>query len=137
MPTSARHPTAATVELLVLVDADCGLCSSVALWLRRVDVFGRLRIVALQDVPEGPDVPSRDRLLETIHVRDGRGRWWTGAAACLQVAERVPLLWPFALLGRVPAVALLMEHAYARVARDRRRLSVRLGLAGCRLPRDS
>lgn len=121
---------------MVYVDVDCGLCSYVAIWLGRLDVLGRLRLVPLQEVPHGPDVPPRGRLLDALHVRDATGAWWTGAAACLQIAQRVPVLWSLALLGRVPAVARLMEQGYARIARDRRPISLRLGLAECRMGSD-
>jgi predicted DCC family thiol-disulfide oxidoreductase YuxK len=129
-PTSDRDD-----RLVVYVDADCGICSLAATWLRRSDVRRRLRVVALQDAPVDASVPARERLAETLHARDGDGSWWTGAAACLQVARRVPALWGFVLLGRVPALARLMDRAYRRIARDRARLSVRLGLADCRMPR--
>jgi predicted DCC family thiol-disulfide oxidoreductase YuxK len=124
-------------RLIVYVDADCGVCTFVAIWLARLDVLRRLRLVRLQDAPAEPGMPPQPRLLETMHARDAEGRWWTGAAACLQIARRVPALWPFALLGRIPAVARLMERGYTRIARDRRQLSVRLGLAVCRLPDDA
>jgi predicted DCC family thiol-disulfide oxidoreductase YuxK len=118
--------------LLVYIDADCGLCACAATWLGRLDVLGRLSLVSVQDTPLRPDLPTRTRLGETMHVQDATGTWWTGAAACLQIARRVPLLWTIALLGRIPTVAGLIERAYARVARDRRSISLRLGLAECR-----
>jgi predicted DCC family thiol-disulfide oxidoreductase YuxK len=130
--STSRRPDRIGDVLLVYVDADCGLCTHVATWLGRMDVLGRLRLVSLQDTPLGPDVPPRESLLETMHVRDATGAWWTGASACLQIARRVPLLWTTALLGRIPTVAGLMERAYARIARDRRSISLRLGLAECR-----
>lgn len=120
-------------RLVVYVDADCGICSFAATWLRRLDLLGRLDIVALQDMSAETGLPGRERLLETLHARDGMGRWWTGAAACLQVARRVPALWGFAMLGRNAAIAGLMDRGYRRIARDRARLSLRLGLADCRL----
>jgi predicted DCC family thiol-disulfide oxidoreductase YuxK len=131
LPRPVRPPG----QLAVYVDADCGLCSYVATWLGRLDVLGRLHLVPLQEAPAEPGLPPRHRLLETLHVRDREGRWWTGAAACLRIARRVPALWPLALLGRVPQVERLLERGYARVARDRRRISQRLGLAECRMPR--
>jgi predicted DCC family thiol-disulfide oxidoreductase YuxK len=120
-------------RLVVYVDADCGICSLAGIWLRRLDVLGRLDVVALQDAPLDPST-ERAHLAEVLHARDASGRWWTGAAACLQVARRVPVLWGFALLGQIPAVARRMDRAYQRVARDRARLSVRPGLAHCRMP---
>jgi predicted DCC family thiol-disulfide oxidoreductase YuxK len=122
-------------RLVVYVDAECGICSLAGIWLRRLDVLGRLHVVALQDAMLDASTKERAQLAEVLHARDDSGRWWTGAAACLQVAQRVPLLWGFALLGRIPAAARLMDRAYRRVARDRTRLSVRLGLADCRMPR--
>lgn len=122
-------------RLVVYVDADCGICSFAAIWLDRLDLLRRLDVVTLQDTQADGDLPSKDRMLVTLHARDASGRWWTGAGACLQVARRVPLLWGFVLLGRIPATARLMDRGYDRVARDRASLSVRLGLASCRMPR--
>jgi predicted DCC family thiol-disulfide oxidoreductase YuxK len=124
-------------RLVVYVDADCGLCNFAAIWLARLDILSRLRFVALQAAQSREDVPPQHRLLETIHARDATGRWWIGASAFLQVARRVPALWSFALIGRVPAMERLMEGAYRRIARDRGRLSARLGLDACRLPPDA
>jgi predicted DCC family thiol-disulfide oxidoreductase YuxK len=132
----AKHSRAISDRLVVYVDADCGICAWVATWLGRLDLRRRLRIVPLQGAQPGPDVPSRDRLLEMLHARDAQGTWSTGATAFLQIAQRVPPLWGFALLGSIPALARLMERGYERIARDRHRLSQRLGLSECRLPTD-
>jgi predicted DCC family thiol-disulfide oxidoreductase YuxK len=133
-PVTSDDSTVAGDGLVVYVDADCGLCSYVAIWLARLDLLGRLRLVPLQTAPDEPDTPAQAHLLGTLHARDAQGRWWTGASACLQIAQRVPLLWSFALLGRIPVVARLMDRGYRRIARDRRQLSARLRLAECRLP---
>ena len=95
LPEVVRKP-----DLDVFYDADCGFCTRTALVLRRVDRSGRLRLMPLQRATEiAPDVPSEDRLLEEMHVRDASGRWFAGGAAWLQIAHLLPLMEPLAFVA--------------------------------------
>jgi predicted DCC family thiol-disulfide oxidoreductase YuxK len=118
-------------RLLVLYDADCGICTRSARVLCRLDRGRRLRLVPLQDAGEIVDAPPVEVLLDTLHVRDAEARWSLGGAAWIRIAEEVPLLRPHAALARMPAIRGLVEWAYARVAGNRHRISHLLGADAC------
>ena len=118
-------------RLLVLYDADCGLCSRSARLLRSLDRGRRLRLVPLQDAGEIADAPPMEVLLDAIHVRDRDGRWSIAGAAWIRIAAEVPLLRPLAAVARVRAIRTCVEWTYALVARDRHRISHLLGDEAC------
>jgi predicted DCC family thiol-disulfide oxidoreductase YuxK len=118
-------------RLLVLYDADCGVCSHSAGVLDRLDHGRRLRLVPLQDADTVVDAPPVEALLEAMHVRDPEGRWSVAGAAWIRIAAEVPLLRPLAVAARLAPVRLLAEWAYARVARNRHRISRVLGVDAC------
>ena len=123
-PLADRH-------LLVLYDADCGICSRSARLLHRLDRGRRLRLVPLQDAHEIVDAPPMGILLAAIHVRDRDGRWSIAGAAWIRIAEEVTLLRPVAVVARVSAIRIGIELVYALVARNRHRISHILGDQAC------
>lgn len=118
-------------RLLVLYDADCGICSRSARLLRRLDRGRRLRLLPLQDAGEIVDAPPMELLRDAIHVRDRDGQWSIAGAAWIRIAEEVPLLRPLAVVARVSAIRIGIELVYAMVARNRHRLSPLLGDQAC------
>jgi predicted DCC family thiol-disulfide oxidoreductase YuxK len=124
--------------MLVLYDADCGLCSRTAQALRILDRRERLRLVPLQRAPEllGDGSPPADALKAALHVRGPEGDWWTGGEASLRIAAAVPALWPLAQVGRLPLISSMVEPAYRLLARHRDRLGRLLGAAHCRFRGD-
>jgi predicted DCC family thiol-disulfide oxidoreductase YuxK len=121
-------------RLLVLYDADCGVCTRSASLLRKLDRDARLHLVPLQTAPPLVDLPPNAELAESLHVRDSQGRWSVGGAAAIRLAREVPALRPLAALARVPGVPRLADAAYALVAANRQRLSRLLGEDACRIP---
>lgn len=118
--------------LIVLFDADCGLCSWSATALHRLDRDRALRLLPLQQAAvELADAPPGAVLLETMHVRDRDGRWERGGVAMIRIAAAVPLLRPLAVAGRLPPVRWAFEAWYRVIARNRHRLGRVLGLDGC------
>ncbi len=118
-------------RLLVLYDADCGICSRSASLLRRLDRAGHVRLLPLQAAREIADAPPVEVLLGAMHVRDPDGRWILAGAAWTRIAEEVPLPRPIANVARMPVFSGLVEWTYARVARNRRRISRLLGDDAC------
>jgi predicted DCC family thiol-disulfide oxidoreductase YuxK len=121
-------------RLLVLYDADCGICTRTASILRRLDRRRRLRLVPLQRPPFLPDLPPAAELAEAMHVRDATGRWSRAGEAAMRIAAEVPALRPIARAARLPGVPGLIDVAYRLVARHRHTLSRWLGEQACRLP---
>jgi predicted DCC family thiol-disulfide oxidoreductase YuxK len=122
-------------RLLVLYDADCGLCSRSASLLRRLDRAGRLRLLPLQAASEIAGAPPAAVLLDAMHVRDPEGRWDSAGAAWTRIAQEVPVLRPIAVVARIPGGRRFVEWSYARVAGNRHRISRLLGDDTCSVPK--
>jgi predicted DCC family thiol-disulfide oxidoreductase YuxK len=120
-------------RLTVLYDADCGICTHTARALAALDSRHRLNLVALQ-AANLPDVPPRAVLSQALHSVDETGSWSVGADAMIEIARRVPLLWPLSVLARLPLAMPVVDVGYRAVAENRQRLSQLLGLKVCRVP---
>ena len=59
---------------------------------------------------------------------DSDGMWWAGADACIEIADRLPVLRPLVWLAAIPGSRALFELGYRLVAANRHRLGVFLGL---------
>jgi len=118
--------------LIVVYDADCGVCQASVAWLGQRDRRGRLRFV-----PNDVELPAGVSPAETEHtvvVLEGARKWIRGAAAARLLRE----LRGWAILGRalrLPGIAWLADRGYDRFARNRHRFSEALGLASCSVRR--
>lgn len=118
-------------RILVLYDADCGICSRSSRFLRRLDRDRRLHVIPLQAAANVADAPPMDDLLEALHVRDRHGHWSVAGAAWIRIAEELPLLRPVATVARIPVIRRFVEWTYDRVAGNRGRISRLLGDDAC------
>jgi predicted DCC family thiol-disulfide oxidoreductase YuxK len=125
----------------VLYDRDCGFCTWSADWIRRADREGRLRIVALQDAPDDPDlapIAAERDLRCALHAVDEHGVVHAGGDAVLSIQERLPGGAIITAWRGLPGTAELAEWAYAITARNRDRLGRLVGAEGgsaCEVPR--
>ena len=119
--------------LLVVYDADCGVCQATVDWLRRRDRQRRLRFAGNDgELPPGVSLEETEHTVVVI----GGGRKWTRGAAMSRILRE---LRGWALLGRVlglPGVVWIADRGYDRFARNRHRISAALGLTSCPAPRD-
>ena len=120
--------------LTVLYDRDCGICTATARSVTRLDHGGRLDFVPAQ-VAHVDGAPPRHELLDRLYAVDHSGRWYSGAAAAMEIASRVPPLWIVSVTARVPGAMLLYELGYRILAANRHTLSKALGLRACAVPR--
>lgn len=110
-------------QLTVLYDAACRFCTRTARTLRRLDGRHALRFVPLQEAHQRVvGAPSREVLEASIHVVDASGTWSTGGEAFLRIADQVPSLRPWAVLGRLPVLRLAVGPSYRFVAANRHQL---------------
>ena len=109
-------------SFVVLFDGGCPLCRRTVRILRALDWLHRLRFV------DGTDAAARERVapglsetafLVEMYVVDARGRRFPGYEGYLQLALSVPLLWPFALVGRLPGIRQIGAAIYRLVAANR------------------
>lgn len=128
-------------RLIVLYDADCGVCTFTADRLRRWDRRGRLEILPLQAAVADPRpilraVAAGHPLHDELHVLDP----WTGAvrsggSAVLEITARLPGGRIPAALGRIPPAAWAIGIGYGLVARNRQAISRALRLdVVCHVP---
>lgn len=123
------------VKVLVLYDADCGICTRSASWLARRDRDRQLDLEPVQQAPlVGPDAPAAAELRAALHVRGRDGRWHRGGDGVLTALEALPHWRPLARLVRRTPIGLLVEPAYRLVAANRGLASRLLGADACPLP---
>lgn len=124
--------------LAVYFDEDCGICQATVRALRQLDRGRRLTFLGYDDdlpLPPGMDreaLEARRAVEIVVHVRS-TGVVLGGARGMLQILAALPLLRFVVWLGRLPGLSHLLEAAYRTVARNRRRISVALGLDACRV----
>jgi predicted DCC family thiol-disulfide oxidoreductase YuxK len=117
--------------IVVVFDADCGICQASVAWAKRRDTRGRLRFVPNDaELPEGV---SLDETEHTVVVLDGH-RKWTRAGATARVLRELPFWSAVGWVLRTPGLRWIADRAYDRFARNRHRVSAALGLRSCAVP---
>ena len=117
--------------LLVVYDADCGVCQASVAWASRHDRKGRLVFV-----PNDSSLPPGVSLEETEHtvvVLDGE-RKWTRAGAVGRILNELPRWRALGWVLRAPALRWLFDRGYDRFARNRHRVSAAMGMKSCEVP---
>jgi predicted DCC family thiol-disulfide oxidoreductase YuxK len=128
-------------RLIVLYDADCGICTLTARYLERWDRQDRLEALPLQAAASDPRPAIRSAaashpLHDELHVVDEEtGELRSGGSAVLEIVGRLPNGRVPTLLGRLPPAAWVVGLGYGLVARNRMAISraLRLQLI-CRVP---
>lgn len=127
-------------RLLLLYDAECNLCLGTVEKLRRVRTKAELIMQPLQTAaPEQlPPGTTAGELLAELHLIDGNGRVYRGAASVVRIMQTVPALAWLAPLYRVPGLHSLADVMYRLIAKHRYRLFGKTadscGSGACRLP---
>jgi len=112
-------------QILVIYDAECGFCSSVARWLGRLDWRDKIRCAPLQsDELRDALEMSLERAKFAAHVLEPDGRMWMEGGA---VAACFDALLPFGLpvfriLSVVPGLHQLANGFYHLISRFRPKL---------------
>ncbi len=97
-------------RVTVWYDGGCPLCRREIAWLRRLDRRGA---VAFMEVGGAADCPiDRAELMARFHARETGGPMLSGAAAFAAMWRALPLLRPFGLAARAPAVLWVLERGY-------------------------
>jgi predicted DCC family thiol-disulfide oxidoreductase YuxK len=119
-------------SLLIVYDADCGVCQATVEWLKQRDRRALFHFVGNDgDLPAGV---SREETEHTLVVLEGQRKWTRSAA----VARLLREIRGLALVGRVlqiPILARLADVGYDKFALNRHRISAALGLTSCPAPR--
>ena len=118
--------------MIVVYDADCGVCQASVAWLRKRDRKGVFRFVG-NDLAELPSGVSREETEHTMIVLDG-ARKLVRAEAVARVLRELPPWAPIAALLRAPGIRRFAGWGYDRFARNRHRISAALGMRACAIP---
>jgi predicted DCC family thiol-disulfide oxidoreductase YuxK len=113
----------------LIYDDTCPLCLASLDRLRRIDTLGLVEPVPLSDprLPHGKALPPEHELRSAIHLFDDQGKMFRGVDAVMQVMSLFPQSRWLANVFRVPGIRQIARGLYALVAKNRLRLSQRIG----------
>jgi len=118
--------------VLVVYDADCGVCQASVAWAKKRDHRGVLQFVG-NDVAELPAGVSRDETEHTMVVLDGSEKLVRAAGVARILRELGGWRVAGAIL-RAPGMRRLADWGYDRFAENRHRVSAALGMRACQIP---
>jgi len=118
--------------MVVVYDADCGVCQASVAWLKERDRKGVFKLVG-NDVPDLPPGVSREETNHTVIVLDG-ARKLVRAEAVARILDELPRWSAAGALMRAPGIRRVANWAYDRFARNRHRVSAALGMRACAVP---
>jgi predicted DCC family thiol-disulfide oxidoreductase YuxK len=118
--------------MVVVYDADCGVCQASVAWVKKRDRDGRVQFVG-NDVQELPAGVSREETEHTMVVLDGARKLTRGEGVAHILRELRGWSAASALL-RAPGLRHLANLTYDAFARRRHRISAALGMRACRIP---
>ncbi|HVY40621.1 MAG TPA: DCC1-like thiol-disulfide oxidoreductase family protein [Polyangia bacterium] len=118
-------------RVTAIFDADCGVCFQIARVLARMDLFHRIRWASSAELPAGLELSPGLLERTMVAVDHATGRRATRADGMALVLRALPLgiLWSAPL--RIPGLRQLANVVYDAFSRNRRAISVWLGLAAC------
>ena len=134
--------------LIVIYDADCGVCQASVAWLRARDRSGLFRFVG-NDAPALPAGVSREETEHTVVVLEerpapagsspraglnGRTRKYVRADAVARLLRELRAYSWLAPLLTAPGLRWLANRGYDQFAKSRHRISAALGLRACAVP---
>ena len=114
----------------LIYDDTCPICLASLDRLRRIDTLGLVEPVPLSDprLPHGKSLPPEHDLRSAIHLFDDDGNMYRGADAVMQVMSLFPQSRWLANVLRIPGIRQIARGLYALVAKNRLRLSQRIGM---------
>jgi predicted DCC family thiol-disulfide oxidoreductase YuxK len=118
--------------LVVVYDADCGVCQASVAWLQRRDRRSVFQFVG-NDAALLPAGVSLEETEHTVVVLDGPRKFVRGAAVSRLLRE----LRGWSVLGnalRAPGIKQLANLAYDQFAKRRHKVSAAFGLNACKVP---
>ena len=118
--------------LVVVYDADCGVCQASVSWVRRRDRRNAVGFIG-NDAAALPAGVSREETEHTIVVLDG-GRKFVRAEGVSRILRELRGWSALGAVLRTPGVRQLANLGYDAFARRRHRVSLALGLRACAVP---
>jgi len=117
--------------MIVVYDADCGVCQASVAWVKERDRRGVFEFVG-NDSALPPGV-SREETEHTMIVLDG-GRQLVRAEGVARILSELRGWSTIGALLRAPGVRYLARWGYDKFAQNRHRVSAALGMRACAMP---
>lgn len=117
--------------LLVVYDADCGVCQASVAWVQKRDRRKAIGFLG-NDAAELPEGVAREETEHTIVVLDG-GRKLVRAAGVSRILRELRGWSALGAVLRAPGVRQLADLGYDAFARRRHRVSAALGMRACKV----
>jgi len=125
------------MQTRVLFDGDCGICTHFGELAKRLDREGLLQVQPYYEVPEDELRPyglTYEACVDYLQVIGEDGLVYSGHNAVNYVGLRLfPLSIAFALLYFFPPLLWFEAIGYALVAKNRTKISAKLGMNACRI----
>jgi predicted DCC family thiol-disulfide oxidoreductase YuxK len=115
----------------VIFDDDCGVCFYICRVLKRLDLLGQLEFVGNHERERIPPDLTPELLDQTFVVIDAQGRRFMHERGVSEVLYALPLGVLLGFWLRIPGISTLARWGYGMFARNRTRISARLGLGAC------
>ncbi len=116
----------ATPQLNVYYDGDCPLCNRTAMIINHFDIFNGVSFKDLQNHAESVSELksySQESLLNDLYAVDLQGKVYSGVDTYIQIGLTMRYLMLPALCLRLPVVYQIANKVYARIAKNRERIS--------------
>lgn len=105
------------MKATLFYDGRCSLCAGEIQRLARLQ-HGTLALQDIHALDSADNLPNRDTLLKTLHLRTEHGHWLTGADANVAAWQHTRLGWLWRWL-RWPLIASIVDAFYGPWARWR------------------
>jgi len=119
-------------RMVVVYDADCGVCQASVAWVKKRDRRGAFQFVG-NDAAELPPGVSLEETEHTMVVLDG-GQKLVRADGVARILRELRGWSAIGALLRAPGARRLGNWAYDKFAQNRHRLSAALGMRACAMP---
>lgn len=120
------------MAIVVVYDADCGVCQASVAWIKTRDRMSAFEFVG-NDVAQLPAAVSREETEHTMVVLDG-GRKLTRADGVARILRELRGWSTAGAVLRLPGIRALGNLGYDAFAKRRHRISAALGLRACAVP---
>jgi predicted DCC family thiol-disulfide oxidoreductase YuxK len=120
------------MTLVVLYDADCGICQAARRFALQRDTAHRLRFAPYHSANLDKFHLTPAQASQSLYAVNTDGTRYCGARAVFEILRRLPGPWGLVgAIGALPPVSWAAEPVYRLVARHRAAISQRLGLSAC------
>ena len=110
----------------IYFDSECSFCIKSISFIKRFDWFKLIKIEPMQSLAEAQHGFSKTRLKNEMGVLEESGTICYGSKGFEKVFEKIPIMYPIAILYKVPFIVYLADSIYKTIAKNRKSLGCTL-----------